>query len=198
MTGSPALQVKALPLSGLLFIETRNFTDVRGAFTELWNEALYQMPGLPAHFCQDNLSLSRRRGTLRGIHFQQADAAQAKLVRPIRGSIRDVVVDLRPQSPTRFKWLAVELHAERAQALFVPKGFGHGFLTLEDDTVVYYKTDALYAPEKEGAIRWNDPTLAINWGPEPFARTPVLSEKDAAAPFLSDWLASRFKPGAAS
>ena len=186
---SGTIDIERLRLPGVLLLKTRNYQDARGLFTELWNENAYCIPGLPARFCQDNLSISRSRGTLRGIHFQKGEAAQGKLVRPIQGAIRDVVVDLRSESPTRFQWMVVELHAQEAEALFVPKGFGHGFLTLEDATCVYYKADAPYSPQAEGSIRWDDPTLQIEWGSEPFAQTPILSEKDAAAPLLRDWLA---------
>lgn len=187
---NPLLNIQPLALSGLIFIEARNYEDHRGVFTELWREEAYRVSGLPTHFVQDNLSVSRSRGTLRGIHFQKGDAAQGKLVRPLRGAIRDVAVDLRPQSPTRFQWVAVDLSAEKALAIFIPRGFGHAFLTLEDDTFVYYKADAPYAPGQEGSIRWNDPTLQIEWGSERFAQTPILSEKDAQAPLLGDWLKS--------
>ena len=190
MTNS-ALTVSELSLAGVLLLRDKNFRDARGRFTELWNAERYRLPGAGV-FCQDNLSVSAKRGTLRGIHFQRAAAAQSKLVRPVCGAVRDVVVDLRPGSTTYLKWLAVTLSAQNADALFVPKGFGHAFLTLEDETVVFYKVDTPYRPGEEGAIRWNDPTLQIDWGAELFARTPILSEKDAAAPLLSEWLERGF------
>jgi dTDP-4-dehydrorhamnose 3,5-epimerase len=136
-----------------------------------------------AQFCQDNQSASVKKNTIRGLHFQRTPHAQSKLVRCLKGRIFDVAVDLRQASPTFKKWVGVELSADRGNQLFVPAGYGHAFLTLEDDCHVAYKVDAYYAPQADGGIRWDDPELAIQW---PMAGTaPILSDKDAALPFLT-------------
>lgn len=131
---------------------------------------------------QDNHSSSTVKGTLRGIHFQRGDKAQAKLVRCVRGAVLDVAVDLRPDSPTYKKWVAVELSEENKRQLMIPRGFGHGFVTLTDEVEFLYKADNYYAPEADGGIRWNDPELAIDWGVE----NPILSQKDQTSPWLKD------------
>ena len=122
------------------------------------------------------------KGTLRGIHFQRGDKAQAKLVRCVRGVVLDVAVDLRPESPTFLKWYSAELSEGNRRMLLIPRRFGHGFITLTDGAEFLYKVDRFYAPEAEGSIRWNDPQLAIDWGTD----EPFLSEKDRHAPFLKD------------
>ena len=162
----------------------QRFADARGWFAETWQEERFQKLGVDARFCQDNQSASAKAGTLRGIHFQRPPYAQAKLVRCLRGRIFDVAVDLRRESPTFKHWVGVELSADQGNQLFVPAGFGHAFLTLEDDCHVAYKVDAYYAPSADGGIRWNDPELAIKW---PMTGSdPVLSDKDAALPILAD------------
>ena len=133
-------------------------------------------------FVQDNHSASTVKGTLRGIHFQRGEKAQAKLVRCTKGAVLDVAVDLRPNSPTYKKWVGVELSAENKRQLLIPRGFGHGFLTLTDDVEFLYKADNYYAPEADGGIRWNDPEIGVEWGVD----NPILSQKDANAPFLQD------------
>lgn len=139
--------------------------------------------GINALFCQDNQSLSRTAGTLRGLHFQRHPHAQAKLVRCLRGRIFDVAVDIRRQSPTYKKWVGVELSAERGNQLFIPAGYAHGFLTLEDNCEIAYKVDAYYAPESDGGIAWNDPEIDIIWPLSlPF---PLLSDKDSQLPALT-------------
>lgn len=168
----------------VLQITPQRFNDARGWFTETWNEDRFRKLGVKGQFCQDNQSASVKAGTIRGIHFQRTPHAQAKLVRCVKGRIFDVAVDLRRESPTFKKWVGVELSAERGNQLFVPAGFGHAFLTLEDDCHVAYKVDAYYAPQADGGIRWDDPELAINWPMGDAA--PILSEKDASLPFLSD------------
>jgi dTDP-4-dehydrorhamnose 3,5-epimerase len=166
-----------------IHIVPQRFTDARGWFTETWNEQRFQTLGVKNRFCQDNQSVSLQAGTIRGIHFQRVPHAQAKLVRCLKGRIFDIAVDLRRASPTFKKWIGVELSAERGNQLFVPTGFGHAFVTLEDDSHVAYKVDAYYAPQADGGIRWDDPELAINW---PMAGTaPILSDKDAHLPFLA-------------
>jgi dTDP-4-dehydrorhamnose 3,5-epimerase len=168
----------------VLHITPQRFNDARGWFTETWNEERFQKLGVISQFCQDNQSASVKGGTIRGIHFQRTPHAQAKLVRCLNGRIFDVAVDLRRTSPTFKKWVGVELSAERGNQLFVPAGFGHAFLTLEDDCHVAYKVDAYYAPQADGGIRWDDPELAINWPMD--GTSPTLSDKDASLPFLSD------------
>ena len=168
----------------VVHIIPQRFADARGWFTETWNRDRFEKLGVPSHFCQDNESASVKAGTIRGLHFQRAPNAQAKLVRCLRGRIFDVAVDLRRESPTYKKWVGVELSAEQGNQLFVPAGFGHAFLTLQDDCHVAYKVDTYYAPQSDGGVRWDDPELAIQW---PMAGThPILSEKDAGLPFLLD------------
>lgn len=149
---------------------------------ESWSERAFKEAGLSYDFVQDNHSLSTVKGVLRGIHFQRGKKAQAKLVRCIRGAVLDVAVDLRPSSINYKKWVMAELSAENKRQLLIPRGFGHGFLTLTDDVEILYKADNPYAPEADGGIRWNDPDLGVAWGIE----APVLSEKDSKSPFLKD------------
>ncbi len=169
-------------IEGLFIVEPKVFGDHRGFFMESWSEQAFAEAGLNYTFVQDNHSSSTVKGTLRGIHFQRGDKAQAKLVRCVRGRVLDVAVDLRPDSPTYKKWVAVELSEENKRMVMIPRGFGHGFVTLTDNVEFLYKADNPYAPESEGGIRWNDPELNIDWGVE----TPVLSAKDKVNPFLKD------------
>ena len=138
--------------------------------------------GLYYDFVQDNHSMSSVKGTLRGIHFQRGDKAQAKLVRCVRGAVLDVAVDLRHESPTYKQWVAVELSAENKKQLLIPRGFGHGFVTLTDEVEFLYKADNYYAPEADGGIRWNDPEIGVDWVVE----NPILSAKDEKNPLLKD------------
>lgn len=169
-------------LDGVYIVEPKVFGDNRGFFMESWSKRVFEDAGLHYHFVQDNHSRSTGTGTLRGIHFQKGDKAQAKLVRCARGAVLDVAVDLRPASPAYKKWVAVELSAENFRQLLIPRGFGHGFVTLTDDVEFLYKADNYYTPEADGGIRWNDPELAVDWGIE----QPILSEKDQNNPFLKD------------
>lgn len=169
-------------LDGVVIVEPTVFGDPRGFFMESWSRRSFEAAGLYYDFVQDNHSFSAEKGTLRGIHFQRGDKAQAKLVRCVRGAVLDVAVDLRPASPTYQKWVAVELTAENKRQLLIPRGFGHGFLTLTDDVEFLYKADGYYAPEADGGIRWNDPELAVDWG----VAAPLLSQKDRNAPWLKD------------
>lgn len=169
-------------IPGVYVVEPQIFGDHRGFFMESWSKRAFENAGLFYDFVQDNHSSSARKGTLRGIHFQRGDKAQAKLVRCVRGTVLDVAVDLRPSSPTYKRWVAVELSAENKRQLLIPRGFGHGFVTLTDEVEFLYKADNPYAAEADGGIRWNDPELAVEWSVE----TPVLSEKDRASPFLKD------------
>ncbi|MCR5663641.1 MAG: dTDP-4-dehydrorhamnose 3,5-epimerase [Oscillospiraceae bacterium] len=169
-------------IKDLYIVEPKVFGDHRGFFMESWSKKAFEAAGLHYDFVQDNHSSSTVKGTLRGVHFQRGDKAQAKLVRCVAGAVLDVAVDLRPQSPTYRQWVAVELSADNKRQLLIPRGFGHGFVTLTDRVEFLYKADNPYAPEADGGIRWNDPELAIDWGVE----NPILSEKDARAPFLKD------------
>lgn len=169
-------------LEGVLVVEPAVFGDHRGFFMESWSRREFEREGLYYDFVQDNHSSSSVKGTLRGIHFQRGDKAQAKLVRCVKGAVLDVAVDLRPASPTYKKWVAVELSAENKKQLLIPRGFGHGFVTLTDDVEFLYKADNYYAPEADGGIRWNDPEIGVDWGVE----HPILSQKDENAPLLKD------------
>lgn len=169
-------------LDGVIIIEPKVFDDHRGFFMESWSKRAFEEVGLHYDFVQDNHSASTVTGTLRGIHFQRGEKAQAKLVRCVKGAVLDVAVDLRPLSPTYKQWVAVELSAENKKQLLIPRGFGHGFVTLTDEVEFLYKADNYYTPEADGGIRWNDPELAVEWG----VTDPVLSPKDANAPFLKD------------
>ena len=169
-------------IEGLVIVEPKVFGDHRGFFMESWSERAFAEAGLNYTFVQDNHSSSTVKGTLRGIHFQRGDKAQAKRVRCVRGRVLDVAVDLRPGSPTYKKWVAVELSEENKRMVMIPRGFGHGFVTLTDNVEFLYKADNPYAPESEGGIRWNDPELNIDWG----LQNPVLSDKDKVNPFLKD------------
>ena len=172
----------ATELEGVYIVEPRVFGDKRGFFMESWSKRAFEAAGLFYDFVQDNHSSSDVKGTLRGIHFQKGEKAQAKLVRCVRGAVLDVAVDLRPQSPTYKRWVAVELSEENTRQLLIPRGFGHGFVTLTDHVEFLYKADNPYAPEADGGIRWNDPELNVDWG----VTDPVLSDKDKNAPFLKD------------
>ena len=167
-------------LPDLLLIEPRVFPDPRGFFMESWNQRSYAEHGLAAVFVQDNFS-SSRRGTLRGLHFQNPHA-QGKLVSVLEGEIFDVAVDLRRRSPTFARWYATNLSAENHRQFFVPPGFAHGFLVLSETALFHYKCTEFYSPADELALRWDDPALGIAW---PLAN-PVLSAKDAQAPRLAE------------
>src|SRR5690606_30987226 len=142
----------------------KRFADERGFFSETYSAKEFAEAGLSYNFVQDNHSLSRKPGTVRGLHFQAPPHAQAKLVRCIRGRVLDVAVDVRKGSPTFAKWVGVELSAENGRQLLIGTGFLHGFVTLEPDTEIVYKCDDYYAPESDGAVLFSDPQLAINWG----------------------------------
>jgi dTDP-4-dehydrorhamnose 3,5-epimerase len=176
------MQIDTTALPDVLILTPRRFGDARGWFVESWNARRMAEAGLDLPWVQDNHSFSAAKGTLRGLHFQSPPRAQDKLVRCTRGAILDVAVDIRAGAPTYGNWVAVELSADNGRQLFVPKGFLHGFVTLMDNTEVQYKCTDLYAPENDGAVRWDDPALGIDWG----VTVPVLSDKDARAPLLAD------------
>ena len=174
-------------LPGVFILEPQVFGDHRGWFMESWSEKNMKDIGLDVNFVQDNQSFTAKKGTLRGIHYQQNPMAQAKLVRVVRGAVVDVAVDLRKGSSTYGQWTDVELSAENKRQFYIPKGFGHAFLTLTDDVEFCYKCDNLYSKESDRNIRWNDPGIGIDWmalGLE--GGEPILSEKDADAPLLKD------------
>lgn len=174
------MKLTETPLAGAFLIETVFHQDGRGSFLEVFNAGALAALGLEPRFVQDNCSLSRDTGVIRGLHFQREPHAQAKLIWTLTGAVYDVIVDLRENSPTFLTWAAFELSEDKPCLLFVPRGFAHGFCTLKPDTRVFYKVDALYAPKSEGGIRWDDPDLAIPWP----ADSPILSDKDMRLPTL--------------
>jgi len=178
------LTIRSLALPEIKLISTPRFRDQRGYFAETYVRRDFAAAQISHEFVQDNESLSLAAGTVRGMHFQVAPFAQAKLIRVLTGRIFDACVDLRRSSPRYGRHTAVELSAESGDQLFVPAGFAHGFCTLEPATTVLYKVDALYSAEHERGIAWSDPALAIPWPVEPDAA--VVSAKDAALPRLAD------------
>ncbi|MEG0239039.1 MAG: dTDP-4-dehydrorhamnose 3,5-epimerase [Anaerorhabdus sp.] len=172
-------------IEGLLIIETDVFGDHRGYFTETYNKAKYQEMGINVDFVQDNMSFSAQKGTLRGLHWQNPPYAQSKLVSCTKGTVIDVVVDIRKGSPTYGKYVSCELSAENHKQFFIPQGFAHGFLTLTDDVEFRYKVDNVYNKESEGSTRYDDPSINVDWGQLLNGIVPVLSEKDKVGPMLS-------------
>lgn len=167
-----------------LLIATDRFADNRGWFSESWSFKKFRSLGVEHSFCQDNHSFSRNAFTVRGLHFQREPHAQAKLVRCLRGRIFDVAVDIRSKSPTFLQWVGVELSAETGNQLYIPTGYAHGFVTLEDNTEVAYKVDAYYVADADAGIVWNDTKIAIEW---PIGdMKPILSEKDLNLPFADE------------
>ena len=166
-------------LDGVYIIEPTIFRDARGYFYESYNRNAFEKAGLHYTFVQDNQSMSSY-GTIRGIHFQKGDFAQAKLVRALQGTILDIVVDLRAGSPTYGQHVAVELSEDNHRQLLIPRGFGHGFSVLSETAVFSYKCDNFYAPAHEGSVRFDDPELAIDWRID--MKKALLSDKDRQAP----------------
>jgi len=164
-----------------MLVKTKVFGDSRGYFAEAFSQRDWQAAGIEPRFVQDNLSCSAR-GTLRGMHYQIRPNTMGKFVRAVRGALFDVAVDLRSDSPTFGNWVGYELSAENACGLWIPAGFAHGFLALEDDTVAYYKCDEFYTPAAERSLHYADPQVGIEWPFEP----SIVSDKDAAAPGLTD------------
>lgn len=177
------MKVIETKLSGVKVIEPVVYGDHRGWFMETYSETRFKEAGIAITFVQDNQSFSATKGTLRGLHYQLDPKAQTKLVRCTQGSIFDVAVDIRKNSPTYGEWFGIELSAENKKQLLVPKGFAHAFMTLTENAEVQYKVDEGYAPDCDRGIIWNDPTIGIEW---PIEITPVLSEKDEKAPLLED------------
>jgi len=184
------MDVKITKIPGVLLLTPRYFHDARGYFFETYNARAAHAAGLTADFVQDNQALSLKEGTVRALHFQAPPRVQGKLVRVVRGSVYDVAVDLRTGSPTYGQWVAATLTAKGGEQLFVPRGFAHGYCTIEPDTEVAYKVDDYYAPECEQGLIWNDPTLAIPWPVLP--ADAVLSGKDRKLGRFADF-ASPFR-----
>jgi dTDP-4-dehydrorhamnose 3,5-epimerase len=168
-------------LAGAFVLEAERIEDDRGFFARSFSREEFTAHGLDPDIAQCSISFNHRRGTLRGLHFQTAPFEEVKLVRCTRGSIWDVIVDIRPGSPTRGRHFAVVLSAEARNALYIPKGFAHGFITLEDEAEVFYQISAPYSAEHARGYRWNDPTFAIPW-PEP---ATVISDRDRNLPLFT-------------
>jgi len=178
------LEVRPLGLEGVMEIWPDRFSDERGFFSEVWSKSRWREAGIDVDFVQDNHSLSKQRGVLRGLHYQAPPMAQAKLVRVTRGAVFDVAVDIRAGSPTYGQWVSTTLSANLWNQLFVPAGFAHGFVTVEPETEVEYRVSAPYSAEHDRAIRFDDPDIAVDW---PLAGSDlILSAKDRAAPRLKD------------
>jgi dTDP-4-dehydrorhamnose 3,5-epimerase len=176
--------ITPLAIPEVLLITPKRHGDARGWFTETWSKKAMEAAGLELDFVQDNQAFNAKAGTVRGLHFQQAPHAQAKLIRSIQGVILDVAVDVREGSATYGQWVSAKLSGEGGEQLLVPRGFAHGYCTLTDDCMIAYKVDGQYAPQTEGAMLWNDPDIGIDWG---FADSDVtLSDKDRVAPRLKD------------
>ncbi len=178
------MQIEETLLSGVKILTPKRFEDHRGFFSESWSKKILAEHGICLDFVQDNHSLSRQAGTVRGLHYQAPPNAQDKLVRCGRGALFDVAVDIRKGSPTYGQWTGVELTAENGRQLLVPKGFLHGFITRLPETEIIYKCSDYYAPESDGAVRYDDPDIGIDWG---VVGQVLLSEKDAAAPGLAEF-----------
>ena len=179
------MQIEKTPLEGVVIITPARFGAERGFFSESYSAKAMADNGIDTAFVQDNHSLSSKVGTVRGLHFQAPPHAQDKLVRCGKGALFDVAVDIRRGSPTYGKWFGTELSFENGRQLLVPAGFAHGFVTLKPDNEILYKCSHYYARETEGAVRWDDPAVGIDWS-IPSSITPLLSEKDAVAPLLSE------------
>lgn len=168
------MEITKTPLDGLLIFKPEIFSDSRGYFMETFRQQIFEKLGMEINFVQDNQSISSK-GVLRGMHFQKAPHEQGKLVRVISGSVLDVAVDIRKESPTYKNWFSIELSGSNHLILWIPKGFAHGFLSLEDNTIFSYKCTAYYHPEYERSFRYDDPEVGIKWG----HGQPVLSERDS-------------------
>jgi dTDP-4-dehydrorhamnose 3,5-epimerase len=180
----------------VVIVDLEEHGDERGFFARAWCEREFEDAGLNPRLVQVNLSYNRARNTLRGMHYQRAPHAEAKLVRCIRGAIFDVAVDIRADSPTFGRWVGAELSAANRRMLYVPEGFGHGFQTLADDTEVLYQVSEFYAPEAEAGFPWDDTLFAVDW---PLGAPEVISDKDAAWPdFLAAHATARAATGGAS
>ena len=177
------MKITSAPIQDLLIIQPQVFEDDRGYFFESWSKKIFENNGLDFDFVQDNQSMSHR-GVLRGLHFQAPPFAQGKLVRVIKGSVLDVAVDIRANSPTYGKHFSIELNESNKTMFFIPPGFAHGFLTLADNTIFYYKCTHYYNKSSEGTILWNDNQLEINWK----ISNPLVSEKDKSGISFKDFI----------
>jgi len=177
------MEIVKTKIPDLYIIKPRVFEDNRGYFFESYNKNAFLINGIDQNFVQDNESKSSK-GVLRGLHFQKTPFAQGKLVRVMQGAVLDVAVDLRKSSPTYGEWVAVELNHDNKWMYWIPPGFAHGFVTLEDNTVFFYKCTNVYNKESEGSILWNDPDLNIDWK----VTNPILSEKDLVSPLFKDFV----------
>ncbi len=180
------MKVTETAIPGVLIIDTDVFGDHRGYFTETYSKPKYEKMGIDVDFVQDNMSFSAAEGTVRGLHWQNPPYAQSKLVSCTKGRVIDVAVDIRKGSPTFGKWVSCELSADNHRQFFIPQGFAHGFLTLSPDVEFRYKVDNVYNKESEGAIRYDDPTVNVDWGTLLEGREAILSDKDKIAPELAD------------
>ncbi|MFT7592956.1 MAG: dTDP-4-dehydrorhamnose 3,5-epimerase [Paracoccaceae bacterium] len=178
------MQIEQTALPGVLILTPQRFGDARGFFSESWNRARLAEHGIDLDFMQDNHSMSATVNTVRGLHFQAPPHAQDKLVRCGQGALFDVAVDIRKGSPTYGAWVGVELSAENGKQLLVPQGCLHGFATRAPNTEILYKCTDYYAPDCDGAVRFDDPDIGVDWG---LSEEAVLSDKDAAAPLLADF-----------
>ena len=176
------MEIVETGIPDLYVVKPTVFKDSRGYFFESYNKEVFLRSGIDQNFVQDNESKSAK-GVLRGLHFQKPPFAQGKLVRVIKGAVRDVAVDLRKSSSTYGKWASIDLTEDNKWMYWVPPGFAHGFVTLEDDTVFFYKCTNVYNKSSEGSIRWDDPDLNIDWG----ISNPLLSDKDKVSPFFADF-----------
>lgn len=177
------MRITPLKLAGTFEVRFEPKGDHRGYFMRLYDRKLFAEHGLTTDWAQENQSLSTRKGTIRGLHYQLPPHAETKLVRSLLGTIWDVFVDLRAGSPTFGQWDAVELSPENYNAVYIPRGFAHGFCTLTDTCVITYKVDNFYAPDHESGVRWNDPDVGIEW---PLDGEPVTSDRDQLQPWLKD------------
>lgn len=180
------MKLEKTDLEGLFIIHTDVFGDYRGWFTESYNEQKYLELGINVKFIQDNHSFSKEKGTLRGLHFQTGEFAQSKLIRCTRGRLLDICVDLRKDSKTYMQYISIELSDVNKLQLFVPKGFAHGFVTLVDDVEIMYKVDAYYSYEHDSGIRYDDPSLSINWANLVGMDKFILSSKDEKLGYIKD------------
>lgn len=180
------MNVVETKIPGVLIIEPDVHGDHRGYFMETYSKQKYQEIGIDVEFVQDNMSFSAQKGTLRGLHWQNAPMAQSKLVSCTKGTVIDVAVDIRKGSPTYKQWVSVELSAENKKQFFIPQGFAHGFLTLTDNVEFRYKVDNFYSKEHDRGIRYDDPSIDVDWGTLLNGIEPVLSDKDKFGPELDE------------
>ncbi len=176
------MKVIATSLPSVFILEPKVFGDYRGYFMETYSKPVFESLGIGCTIVQENQSFTQKKGTLRGIHFQLNPMAQCKIVRVTKGAVKDLVIDLRKGSPTYLKWELVELSSENKRMLYMPRGFGHGFVTLTDDVGFVYMVDNPYSKECDRSLKFDDPALGVDWG----VKEPILSQKDMDAPLLKD------------